>query len=71
MKKNERLLTLGQAVDAIGCGVHTWHLRRVYERGFLPHCRRAGQNRVIGENELPALKEALRKAGYLKEKVTA
>lgn len=46
-------------------GVEVWQVRRLYERKMLPPGARAGTYRVVTEAELPAVEDALRRAGYL------
>ena len=57
--------TVGDAARRLG--VHPWQVRRIYERGILPEPLRFGAYRLITDSELPALEEALKKVGYLKE----
>jgi DNA-binding transcriptional MerR regulator len=46
-------------------GVTPWQVRTVHQRGLLPPPARAGLPRVIFPADLPALRRALQKAGYL------
>lgn len=57
-------MTTGEAAKKLGWPV--WAIRRVYDRGLLPQPERVGQYRVIPESDLPAVKAALERAGYLK-----
>jgi hypothetical protein len=58
-----RSLTLGEVGARFG--VPRWMIRRLIERGFLPDPPRIGRYRVIAERDLPQVKAALVKAGYL------
>jgi len=62
-------LTLGDVADRFG--VRIWQVRRLFERELLPPASRIGMYRVIAERDLPKVEAALRKAGYLREEVTA
>ena len=61
-------LTLGAAARRIGQSLdppvtlHPWQLRRLYEKGVLPPAERIGLYRVINEEDLPKITEALRAA---------
>jgi hypothetical protein len=57
------LLTLGAAAKRLGC--EAWQIRRVFTRRLLPEPGRIGAYRVIHERDLPALKAALIKLGYV------
>lgn len=59
----EGLMTLGQVADNLG--VQVWRVRRLYERGILPEPPRFQRSRLVRRDDLPAVKEALEKAGYL------
>ncbi len=56
-------LTLGAVAKRFGC--RQWQVRRLFERGLLPEPPRVGAYRVIAEADLPAVEDALRRAGYL------
>ena len=56
-------LTIGPAARRLGC--LPWQLRRLFERGLLPEPPRVGAYRVIAEEDLPRVEEALRRAGYI------
>jgi excisionase family DNA binding protein len=58
------LLTLGQAAERLG--VPIWQVQRLYERKRLPAPRRLGRFRAVTEEDLPAIGQALRAAGYLR-----
>jgi hypothetical protein len=58
------VLTLGDVAHKVGVSV--WQVRRLFERGTLPAAARVGQYRVVAEADVPAIKEALEAAGYLK-----
>ena len=62
-------VTLGDVARHFG--VRDWQIRRLFERGLLPDPPRMGIWRVIAADDLPAVGEALRAAGYLKETATA
>lgn len=61
-----RILTLGEVADQLGCRL--WQVRRLYERGLVPPAMRVRGMRVIYEEQMPAIKMELQKAGYLGEK---
>lgn len=63
-EKNDRRLAVGEVARTLGC--QGWQIRRLFERGLLPPAERIGLYRVIPESELPKVKEALQKAGYLR-----
>ncbi len=46
-------------------GMPAWLIRRLYQNGMLPPARRFRGYRLITPDELPTIKDALRKAGYL------
>jgi hypothetical protein len=46
-------------------GLPTWKVRRLFERGLLEEPGRAGMYRVVTEADLPAVEEALVRAGYI------
>jgi hypothetical protein len=66
---DDEVLTLGDV--ARRHGLPTWKVRRVFERKFLAEPKRVGNYRVVRVGELPALAEALRQAGYLREQTAA
>jgi DNA-binding transcriptional MerR regulator len=59
------VLTIGDVARHFG--VPTWHIRRAIERGLLPEPPRAGAYRVFCPRDLPRIKAALRRCGYLRE----
>jgi len=59
------LLTVGQAAEHLGA--QTWRVQRLLERGGFTRYRRVGRNRVIDASDLPQLRAALVRVGYLKE----
>lgn len=63
-KKSNDLLTTAQAANRLG--VAPWRLRRLLDSGMVKAPRRLGQNRIIEESELEELREACRKAGYIR-----
>jgi DNA-binding transcriptional MerR regulator len=60
-------------IGAVGrrYGVPPWQVRRLFERRLLPEPRRFGAYRMVTEDELPRIEEALRRAGYLRGDVPA
>jgi hypothetical protein len=58
-----RLLTLGQV--ARRCGVDLWQVQRLVDSGRLPEPPRVGKYRVFAESDVPAIRAALSKAGFL------
>ncbi len=56
-------LTIGAVAQRLG--VQPWQVRRLFVRGLLPAAARVGAYRVLFEDDLPAVKAALRQAGYL------
>jgi DNA-binding transcriptional MerR regulator len=58
-------VTIGAAARRLGCPA--WKVRRLFERGLLPPAPRIGAYRVIAEDDLPNVEQALRRAGYLPE----
>ncbi len=44
-----------------------WAVRRLFERGSLPEPPRVGRLRVFSPGDLPVIRRALVKAGYLAE----
>jgi hypothetical protein len=59
-------ISLGVVAKRLGCEL--WQVRRLFERGFLHPAHRIGAYRVVKESELPKIKAALVKVGYLKKK---
>ena len=57
-------ITIGRAATLLG--VKPWQVRRVFERGALPEPARVGAYRVVTEGDLPIIKSALQRLGYLK-----
>lgn len=47
-------------------GVQLWQVRRLFERGILPEPGRIGRYRIILGMQMPKVKDALIKAGYIK-----
>lgn len=56
---------------AVHFGRPEWQIRRLWERDFLPTPKRIGAYRVVHRRELPAVRAALVRAGYLPEGVPA
>jgi hypothetical protein len=59
----EHDMTLGQAASALG--LKDWQLVRLFTRGFAEEPARLGRFRVIRADDLPRLREAALRAGYL------
>jgi hypothetical protein len=49
-------------------GVPSWQVRNLYKRQLLPEPLRLGPYRAVLAADLPRIKEALERAGYLKTK---
>src|SRR5262245_32305485 len=62
---NPTIYTVGAVARRYGCPA--WQIRRLFERGLLPPAARVGAYRVIAASDLPAVEDALRRAGYLPE----
>jgi hypothetical protein len=58
-----QLYTVGSLAHHFG--VKPWQVRRLFSRGFLPAAARLGPSRVFSADDLPAVEDALRRAGYL------
>ena len=56
-------LTMGQVAARYGVQQH--HVRRIFQRGFLPEPQRVGAYRVVAVEDLPKVEDALRRAGYI------
>jgi hypothetical protein len=61
----DNLLTLGDVAQRLGCQL--WQVARVIDRGLFPQPARVGCYRVLSLDDLPAMRAALIKAGFLKE----
>ncbi|HEY7153807.1 MAG TPA: hypothetical protein VH575_07590 [Gemmataceae bacterium] len=57
-------LTIGEVALRLNC--QQWQIRKVCNLGLYPEPPRFGNQRAFRESDLPKIKEALRKAGYLK-----
>ena len=57
------LMSTGEAAKALG--IDAWQLVRLYERGLAEEPARFGRYRAIDPADLPALRRAAVKAGYL------
>jgi hypothetical protein len=69
MQEQEQL-TLGLAAVRVGGGVQFHHLDRLARRGLIPHTK-AGRIRLVRVDDLPAIRAACERAGYLRtEEVT-
>jgi hypothetical protein len=51
---------------ALRLGVQAQHVERLCRRNLIPY-QWAGRVRVIRERDIPAVQEALREAGYLRD----
>ena len=61
---NGEPLLIGDAARLLGC--RPWQLRRLVDRGLIdPPDRLGGRYRVYYRSDLPRLRQALAKAGYL------
>ncbi len=58
------LLMLGEV--ALRLHMPLWRLQDAFRRGPLPPPLRAGRYRLVPVSQLPALRDALEKAGYLR-----
>jgi hypothetical protein len=63
MATADELLTTGDAAQEIG--VREWQVSRLFERGFLPEPPRLAGKRVLKRADLPAVRDAAVRAGYL------
>jgi hypothetical protein len=63
MTINTELLTIGDAAAHLGC--REWQLRRLFSRGLVGEAARLGRTRIIPRAQLPRLRKALERAGYL------
>jgi hypothetical protein len=60
--------TVTRWFGAQGYPVKWWHVRRVYELGYMPEpSARLGTYRMITRADMPALVAAMKRAGYLPE----
>lgn len=59
--QNEKLLTLGEAADAIG--VHYWQLQRAVRSGNVPSYTPFNSRRLVKLSEVVAFIEASRQGG--------
>jgi hypothetical protein len=59
----DKFLTVGEVADRFG--IQGWKLSRLFRRGLLPEPMRFRQYRMLPESDLPAIRAALVKAGYL------
>jgi hypothetical protein len=63
MKTCANVMTVGDVARRYP-GVRPWQIRRLFERGLLPPAARVGPYRVVMADDLPAVEQALRVAGY-------
>jgi DNA-binding transcriptional MerR regulator len=59
------ILTIGDVARHFG--VRPWKVRALYERGLLPPAARLRSYRIVTDDDLPRIEQALRDAGYLGE----
>jgi len=45
--------------------IESWRVRRLADRGLCPQPRRLGRYRVFSRSDIPAIREAADRAGYL------
>jgi hypothetical protein len=64
-KTLSKFMSLDEVAKRLGCEV--WQVRRVFEKKLLPPAHRIGMYRVVEKSELPRIRAALVKAGYLKK----
>jgi hypothetical protein len=57
-------LTLGAAAARLGLPL--WRLQRAFTLGLLPVPMRAGRLRLVPADQLPIIRAALERAGYLR-----
>jgi DNA-binding transcriptional MerR regulator len=62
-------MSVGDVAKALR--VPLWQLRRLFSRGFLPPPPRCGQYRLLYADQLPEIRLALKRAGYLPPRKTA
>ncbi|HYT90016.1 MAG TPA: hypothetical protein VEL76_15020 [Gemmataceae bacterium] len=60
---NTRSLTLGQVARTVGIDV--WQVQRALERGFDFPTHKIGVYRCVYASDLPLVRQALERAGYL------
>ena len=58
------LLSTGQVADLLG--MQTWRIQQLYKRELVPEPRRCGRWRMFAPEDIPIIREAAQKAGYLK-----
>ncbi len=63
------VLTMGQIARRYGCTQR--NVRTLFLRGLLPEPARVGAYRVVPVEQLDQVEAALRKAGYIREKLSA
>lgn len=61
--------TIGSVAERLG--VRPWQIRRLFERGDLPPAARVACYRIFNKDDLPAIRRALKAAGYLPAKAVA
>ena len=67
MPATREAMTVETAGDRLG--VPGWRVRQLFTRGILPEPRRFGNSRILFEEDLPAIRAALVKAGHLAAEV--
>lgn len=58
-------VTIGVGATKVGPPIQWFHIDRLCRRGLIPYTR-AGRIRLIALSDLELIREACRKAGYLK-----
>jgi DNA-binding transcriptional MerR regulator len=62
-------ITTGEVAKQLG--VPLWCVRRLFERGILRERSRAGHMRLVRQSDVPRIKKALARAGYLPARQTS
>ncbi len=63
------VLTMGQIARRYGCTQR--QVRTLFTRGLLPEPARVGAYRVVPVEQLDLVEAAMRKAGYIKDELSA
>ena len=58
--------TIGEIAEAIGA--QSWRIARLFELGLLPEPPRLSGRRIIEKSQIPAIENALRVRGWLRDK---
>ncbi|HVU88051.1 MAG TPA: hypothetical protein VHD36_12090 [Pirellulales bacterium] len=59
------IFTTGQVAEFVG--TDEWRVRRLFEDGTLPEPQKFGGKRAIPSDQIPAIVDALRARGWLRE----